>query len=122
MRKTLARINVSLTANDALERMLKAVNDGFNGGEIEKNDLASWIILHCDSHCFKNSVEKIRVQYFDQVAYLDSIVQEARKARKNGQTPDLQPLLAPIVSSSRTRESKKTKLDNTIKAGPSAAV
>lgn len=98
MEQKIAKIGVSIEADQALDRILPKANDGFVGGHVNKNALASWIILNFESRS-DSMIEKIRKDHFDKIAYLDSIVKELKKARKSGtELPDINTLLAPIAS------------------------
>ena len=100
METKLAKLSSSPQADEALDRMVKATNEGFTAGRLSKTDFLSWIILHFERHSFERSIEKIRAAHFDQVAYLKSIVKELESARKAGQDGDrnLAALLAPLTS------------------------
>lgn len=104
----IAKIGVSTDADQALDRMLSKSNDGFTGGRVSKNDLASWIVLHFENHGFDNALEKIRKDHFDQVAYLESVVKEMKQARKSGAAmPDINTLLAPVASQIKSISAQK---------------
>ena len=104
----ISKIGVLKDSDQAIDRMLLKINEGYHGGRVTKVDLASWIILHFETHVLENSIEKIRRDHFDQVTYLESVIREMKRARKVGnETPDLSILLAPITSS-KTVQKKKT--------------
>ena len=99
METKIAKIGASTEADGVLDRMLHKINDGFTGGRVTKNDLASWIILYFEKHSLDGAIDKIRKDHFDQLAYLESVVKEMKQARKSGSSmPDINALLAPVAS------------------------
>ena len=110
MEKKIAKFTGSLEMDQALDRMLQRTNDGFTGGRVTKHDLVSWVILNFEKDAFSESIDKISQDHFDQVTYLEAVLREAKRARKDGQNePDLTTALAPLVSQSRTALHRKTK-------------
>lgn len=98
----IAKITAAQGADEALDRMVKAANEGFNGGKVTKHELTSWIINYFEESCFTKCLEKIRQEFFDEVTYLESIVQQMKRARKNGETaPDLAPLISKLSPETR---------------------
>lgn len=99
METKLAKLSASTEADQALDRMTEKTNAGFTGGKVTKADLTSWLILHFESQNFEDSLEKLRKDHFDQVAYLEAVVKEMKQARKSGAAmPDINALLAPVAS------------------------
>ena len=95
-----SKIAISVTADEALVRMMGGVNLGFKGGRVSKHDLASWILLQFERKYFDGSVEAIRAEHFDQVAYLDSLVKELKRDGRAGHSPipGIEALLKPVKS------------------------
>lgn len=105
-----AKIASSQGADEALDRMVKAANEGFNGGKVTKHELTSWIITYFEESCLQKNLEKIRQEFFDEVTYLESIVQQMKRARKNGETaPDLAPLISKLSSDSKKPVARSAK-------------
>lgn len=106
----ISKIGVSVEADQSLDRILEKVSTGFQGGKVTKNDLASWVIRYFENECVDSCIEKIRKDHFDHVSYLESIVKEMKKAKKDGtEIPDLPTLLAPIASQIKLISDRKTK-------------
>src|ERR1017187_6771766 len=94
-----AKISITFNADEALGRMLQLVNDGFEGGKVSKQDLTSWLVLYCERNSFESCIADIRKDHFDQLAYLESLVNKIKEARKTGEeVADIQPLLAPLTA------------------------
>lgn len=105
----IAKITAAQGADEVLDRMVKAVNDGFTGGKVTKHELTSWIITNFEENYFQSCIAKIREDYFNQVAYLESVL---KQLRMNGdQKVDMAEILAPILnctSAPRQRKAKNT--------------
>ncbi|MBI4402661.1 MAG: hypothetical protein HY537_00790 [Deltaproteobacteria bacterium] len=92
-----AKIVIGKEVEESLIRMVQQTNDGFSGGRITKNELACWIILQFENTYFKAAVTDIRKAHFDKVVYLSSLVEELKKAKRDGSPePNLNELLAPL--------------------------
>ena len=119
METKIAKFTGTAEMDSTLDRMVQATNDGFSGGRVTKHDLVSWALLYFEKHCFQGCLESIRQDHFDQIAYLESVLKEAKKARKIGQSaPDMAVLLAPLsrsekVSRGRLRQLKLEEGDST---------
>jgi len=72
------KIGTTDEADQALERMVTRVNDGFRGGRIGKQEMASWIIQYFERHGFSESIGAVRAEHFDQVAFLGSVAKNFR--------------------------------------------
>lgn len=98
MTNKLAKIAVTVEADQALDEMLIKVNTGFQGGKVGKQELASWAIKHLEENGIDGFIEAIRAAHFDELAYLGSVLKELRAAKREGRTEaDLRTMLAPLV-------------------------
>ncbi len=88
-REELSKVSMCKISEDSLDRMLKKVNENYEGGRVSKNYLLSWIVAWFEEKAFEKQIESIRKKYFDELAYLESMVLKAKLARKNGQVVDL---------------------------------
>ena len=99
METKIAKLSSTISADEALDRMIKATNEGFNAGRVTKTELLSWIVDYFETHSFERSIEKIRRSYFDDVAYLKGVVKDLEIARREGKdTKDITTLLAPLMN------------------------
>lgn len=97
MHNKTAKITCSLEADQALNKMLKITNNDYTGGQVTKNNLTSWIILHFESNFTPKAIERLRKEHFDQVAYLDSVVKQLKRARKSGSSvPKIKTILSAL--------------------------
>lgn len=81
---TTTKITVTKQAEQMLDEMLTKANDGFSGGELSRQDLASWIIRYFHGEAFGQCAEQIRTDHFDQLAHLEALLRQAKQARKAG--------------------------------------
>jgi len=107
METKLSKLSASPEADQALDRMLVLLNDGFTAGRITKCNLLTWLVLDFEKTRYQDCVDQIRRDHFDEVAYLESVVRQAKKARQDGTSSvDLSSLLAPVM---RPRMPEKTR-------------
>ena len=111
MESKIAKFTGSLELEQAMDRMVAAVNEGFSGGKVSKHDLVSWAVLYFEKNCFQECIERIRQDHFDQVAYLESVLKQAKQARKSGAAgPDFATLLAPLARAGKPEKGKTRQM------------
>jgi hypothetical protein len=91
-----SKVALNEKARAALEVALNAVMDGFSAGKVTKSDLVSWILVDFEKNRLGSVIESIRKAHFDKASYLATVAKEFKKAQKNGSTPNLEELLAPL--------------------------
>lgn len=106
---SIAKISTAQGADEALDRMVRAANDGFNGGRVTKHDLTSWIIAHFEENYFQLCIPKIREDHFNQITYLEGVLKELRKKESNELPVDIAELLAPVLNRGAASRQKKGK-------------
>lgn len=106
------KIVISTIADQQLEEMLKAVNEGFGSGRVKKVQLASWIINYFRQGVFSKQIAKIRADHFDEIAHLKTVVKQMEEAKKTDDTLELDRLLSPLKgSAARTRKANPVKIN-----------
>jgi hypothetical protein len=105
----LPKIIITPKADQALDEMLKIVNDDFSSGRVKKTQLASWIVLHFKAKTFTKQLKKIRVDHFDKLAHLKSIVKQMEEAKRCDQNLELAQLLSPLTTGKVAKLKIKTK-------------
>lgn len=78
------RINISKMAEEALVEVLERVNDGFEGGRVNRTQMANWILMRFASHCSDSDIQQIRAENVNELAVLEAIL---KKAKKTGKLP-----------------------------------
>ncbi|HLD99207.1 MAG TPA: hypothetical protein VJB59_03045 [Bdellovibrionota bacterium] len=82
------KIGISEEAEKGLEAMVAKTNEGFSGGRVSKQDMASWIIRYFEREAFSRCMEMVREDHFDQVAHLEAVLRRAKEARRSGVQKD----------------------------------
>ena len=106
--RKIAKFTGTLEMDAALDRMVRTVNDGFSGGRVSKHELVSWAVLYFEKQCFPDCLEKLRSDHFDQVAHLESVLKQAKLARKSGaDAAEVAVILGSVVPGGRTVVSRR---------------
>lgn len=71
------RVVISSEVNGALENLVKRVNDGFDGGEIAKSDVANFMIVNSWKSFSDSDVKTLRALHFDEKKMLRSILKQS---------------------------------------------
>ena len=78
----LHRITINKNAERALCEVLDQVNDGYIGGRVNRTQLSNWIFLKFKNDANDSMIKEIRMEYFDEVAILESILKQAKETGK----------------------------------------
>jgi len=78
------RITVSKMAEEALTEIVDRVNDGFEGGRVNRVQVANWILMRFQGSCSDADIQQIRAENVNEIAVLEAIL---KKARKSGKLP-----------------------------------
>lgn len=81
----IVKITVTKEAGDNLNQFLIQVNEGFDAGKVNRQDIASWIICYFKKLFGENEIQQIRKEFFKERALLESII---KKAKTTGDMPD----------------------------------
>jgi hypothetical protein len=73
------RIAVTKEAEKALHEMMEKVNRGFEGGKINKMEMASWALIRLHSEMNEATVQDVRSEHFDEVAALEAVLRRAKE-------------------------------------------
>lgn len=85
------KITVRREAEEKLAQVLERVNNGFEAGRVNRQELAGWIFTRFAKDCDSEVVKAIRQDHFDEFAMLESLL---KKSKEQGQLPsDLKFLL-----------------------------
>jgi|GEM_PF-1461229 len=80
----LHRLTISRVAEQALISMLDRVNDGFNVGKVNRNNLATWSLIRFSEIISHENIKEIRAAHTDEFAALDMVL---RRAKETGKLP-----------------------------------
>lgn len=110
----LHRITISRGAERALTSIVDRVNDGFAGGKVNRTQIANWVLLRFSEQLDDATIKEIRMEHFDEVAVLESIL---RQAKESGRVPaDFKGLLQKQlgIDEAPKRRPKKALTENVI--------
>jgi hypothetical protein len=78
----LQRITVSKEAQNILGVITDRINDGYMGGRVNRTQMANWILMRFHSDLDEAQIKEVQVEYFDEVAMLESIFRQAKESGK----------------------------------------
>jgi hypothetical protein len=76
------KITITKEAEAQLMRVMDRVNDGFEAGRINRQELVSWAVLQFAQECNADVIRAIRQDHFDEVAFLESILRQGKETGK----------------------------------------
>lgn len=85
------KVTVSKQAEAAIGNLLARVNDGFDGGRVNRQDLLSWILAKFADECTDQEIRAIRADHFDEIMLLELSLKRYKQA--GGLPPELRKLL-----------------------------
>lgn len=105
--ETITKITVTKQAEEAVSQIVSRVNDGFDAGRVNRQDIASWILTHFLETFSDEETQKIRTAFFNEIALLEAIL---KRAKQGGSLPsDLKTALMGQMNmpSTTTKRGKK---------------
>jgi hypothetical protein len=78
------RLTINRDAENALVKTVDRINNGFNGGKVNRNQVAVWILLRHLDGLSDEDVRTIRSEHLDEFSALDAIL---RRAKQSGELP-----------------------------------
>lgn len=107
----LAKVAINKQADEKVDTALVHINDGFEGGRVSKTDLMSWVLIRAIDSLDQTTINEIRRDHFNQVAYLDGLVKRLKGAQRNSLTDDERELLRNLLDTpmSKERRTRRTR-------------
>ena len=90
MKEKITKTAISEPSNEALNSMLKKVNEDFETGKIGKTKLLSWIVMEFYKKHFLKSISRIKKENTDTLTKLKSLVAQIEKSKKEGKEDSLE--------------------------------
>jgi hypothetical protein len=85
------KVTISKKAEKAVKELVVRVNENFDGGRVNRQDLISWVLMRFSEECTEQEIRAIRVEHFDEIALLELCLKRSKLA---GSLPlDLRKLL-----------------------------
>ena len=79
----LAKVAIQKMADEKVDAALMRINEGFEGGRVSKTDFMSWALIRTVERLDPPTINEIRREHFNQVAYLDGLVKRLKGAQRN---------------------------------------
>ncbi len=101
----IAKITVSKEAEEKLSALVQKVNDGFTSGKVNRQDLASWLLMKFCSAQDEALIENIRADHFDEIMMFEAIL---KKSKETGVLPpEFQALMKQQIGTNGRTKTKK---------------
>ncbi|MBS1958979.1 MAG: hypothetical protein JST80_05865 [Bdellovibrionales bacterium] len=101
----IAKITITKEAESQLTELMKKVNDGFTSGRVNRQDLASWLLLKSCDEADTALVENIRAEHFDEIMMFEALL---KKSKETGVLPpELQGFLKQHLGSAGRTKTRK---------------
>ena len=78
------RLTINRAAELALVSAVERTNEGFQGGKVNRNQIAVWAILRFADSLTDDEINEIRADHLDEFSALDAVL---RKAKESGKLP-----------------------------------
>lgn len=110
-----SKITITKSAEEAVSQVVSKVNDGFEGGRVNRQDVASWILSRFVETFSDMETQQIRAAFFNEIALLEAIL---KKAKQSGSVPaELKTALLGQVNLSLGSKRSKKVLTNKLTDG-----
>jgi hypothetical protein len=104
------KVTITKQAEKAMVELLPRINDGFEGGRINRQDLISWILTRFIEDCTEQEIRTIRADHLDEFTLLEMSLKKFKQA--GGLPPELRKLLlAQAGMDESPRKSTKKSVD-----------
>lgn len=81
-KQEIVKISITKEAESAIIKVMDRVNQDFDGGQISRQDAASWALVYFGKNISETEVRAIRSVYFDEMSMLESILKRAKESGK----------------------------------------
>lgn len=78
------RISISKSADEALCKVVDRVNEEYEGGRVNRTQVANWILIRSPETLTELEIRDIRTELLDEFAFMEAFM---RKAKKTGKLP-----------------------------------
>lgn len=111
--ENIVRITITKEADYETDKIVALVNDGFDGGRVSKQDLASWILMNFTVLVSGDFVERVQSEFFNELVRFKNLLKLAQ--RSGGITPEIRKALKEISEdAAKPKKQKKTLNKNNI--------
>jgi hypothetical protein len=78
------RLTINKMTEQALALAVERINEGFQGGKVNRSQVANWAIIRFNENLETEEIREIRAEYVDEFSALDAIL---RRAKGSGKLP-----------------------------------
>lgn len=78
------RLTINRAAENVLVRAVERVNDGYQGGKVNRNQVAVWAIQRFGENLADEEIKEIRAEYLDEFSAFEAVL---RRAKDSGKLP-----------------------------------
>ncbi|MBY0314572.1 MAG: hypothetical protein K2Q26_03570 [Bdellovibrionales bacterium] len=78
------RLTINRAAENVLVRAVERVNDGYQGGKVNRNQVAVWAIQRFGENLADDEIKEIRAEYLDEFSAFEAVL---RRAKDSGKLP-----------------------------------
>jgi hypothetical protein len=78
----LARLSATKEGDEALDRIVERLNDGFTGGKVSRMQALSFLLMRQAEDLSDALIQEVRAAFFDEVTLLESILRQAKATGK----------------------------------------
>ncbi len=73
------RVNVSEEVHELLRELVQRSNDGFDGGEVTRSDVANFLLLKSEKSFVETDIKSLRNLHFDERKMLSALLHQSAK-------------------------------------------
>ncbi len=89
--ENIAKITITKESEEAVSRIVKRVNDGFEGGRVNRQDVTSFLLVRACKDFPDDEISVIRNQFTSDIALLEAAM------KKYKETGEMSPMLREIL-------------------------
>ncbi len=72
------KISITTEAEKTVSKLVLRINDGFEGGRVSRQDVASWFLLRSAEKFGDDELQQIRSEFFNERDYLSTVLKKAK--------------------------------------------
>lgn len=76
--ETIVKITVTKEAEEAVSQVVKKVNEGFEAGRVNRQDVASWVLSRFIETISESDIAQIRAAFFNEIVLLEALLKKAK--------------------------------------------
>jgi hypothetical protein len=106
--ENIVRITITKDADNEADKIVASVNDGFDGGRVSKQDVASWVLMNFAGLAGADFVQRIRSEFFNELVRFKNLLKQAQQS--GGITPEIRQALKSLSDDAGKPKNEKKRL------------